>query len=144
MLILKRTSVLLTAVIFILGVLTGAGIGYYKYVYMPQKMSQKFAVDVYEQMAEMYVAGRIMDVGKDRIKVHVEIGKYDKGKDITYVTGPNTMVQIGNEPVNSPGSSVDLRKYFAKNQYIELLVQLDGTVVAVHREYLPGESLNKR
>lgn len=143
MLLRKRVIVLTAAVIFILGILTGSGIGYYKYVYMSQKMSQKFAQDAYKQMAEMYVAGRIIDVEKDRIKVHVEIGKYDKGKDVTYVIGPNTMVQIGNEPVNSPGSSVDLRKYFAKNQYIELLVQPDGTVVAVHREYLPGESLNK-
>lgn len=143
MLLRKRVIVLTAAVIFILGILTGLGIGYYKYVYMSQKMSQKFAQDAYKQMAEMYVAGRIIDVEKDRIKVHVEIGKYDRGKDVTYVIGPNTMIQIGNELVNSPGSSADLRKYFAKNQYIELLVQPDGTVVAVHREYLPGESLNK-
>ena len=138
----KRIPALIVAIVFIFGVLFGAGFGYYNYVYMPQKQTQEFARKSYEQMLDMYRAGRVVEVEKEKIKIRVEVGKYDKGKEVIFTATPQTMIQIGNEAVNTPGTPVDLRKYFARNQNVELLANPDGTMVAIHRELVPGEALS--
>ncbi|MDI3530117.1 MAG: hypothetical protein PWQ23_1936 [Thermoanaerobacter sp.] len=139
-----RTLAIITTVIFILGILLGAGIGYYRYVYMPQKSSEKFSKNHYEQMLDMYRAGRVVEVKKNQIKIFVEVGKYDKGKEVVFTATPQTMIQIGNTVVNISGGSVDLTKYFAANQNVELLANPDNTIYAIHRELLPGEALSKK
>ena len=135
----KKITALIVVIIFALGILFGIGLGYYNYVYMSQKRSQELARKSYEQTLDMYRAGRVIEVEKDKIKVRVEIGKYDKGKEIIFTATPQTMIQIGNETVNKPGTPVALKKYFAPNQNVELLANPDGTIAAIHRELLPGE-----
>lgn len=140
----RKILAAVTAVVFVFGALLGAGIGYYKYVYTPQRNSEKWSKNTYEQMLDMYRAGRVVEVKKNQIKIFVEVGKYDKGKEVVFTATPQTMIQIGNAAVNIPGCSVDLTKYFAANQNVELLANPDNTIYAIHRELLPGEALSKK
>ncbi|MGB9780990.1 hypothetical protein [Caldanaerobacter sp.] len=87
-------------------------------------------------------SGRVVEVEKGKIKIRVEVGKYDKGKEVIFTATPRAMIQIGNEAVNTPGAPVDLRKYFSVNQNIELMATSYSTMIAIHRELLPGEILS--
>ena len=141
MLAQKKIMVLISIIVFTLGILLGVGFGYYNYVYMPQKNTKTFSEKSYEEMLDMYRAGRVIEVDKEKIKISVEIGKYDKGKEVIFTATPQTMVQIGNETVNTPNAPINLKKYFEPNQNVELLASPNGTIRAIHRELLPGESL---
>ncbi|WP_134642972.1 hypothetical protein [Ammonifex thiophilus] len=82
--------------------------------------------------------GEVQEVRPDSLKVKVEKGGGDVGKEVTARTTEFTSVQVGMGFVNRPGEKVDLTRYFRPGDRVDMLYR-DGQALALHRDLRPGE-----
>ena len=117
------------AIIVIVSLLVGAGVGYggcyYKYVHVPQVKAREMAREQQEKINKATRHGEVVSVEPDKLTVMVEYGGGDVGQTVTYKITENTPVVIGYGYVNRPGEKADLTKYFRQGDTVHMMVKGD-------------------